>query len=160
MGTFFRNQRNFTRFAWLTLGFLILVILWGAFVRATGSGAGCGNHWPLCNGVVVPRAARIETLIEFAHRVSSALSGLMVLALWVWAVSYTHLVGGVLLFLLAVITLLALIDLTNAGWLAWWTRLLRQVFGWGAFAVCLFLAAVGLRVALGRVRRLLSLIHI
>ena len=54
MGTFFRNQRNFTRFAWLTLGFLILVILWGAFVRATGSGAGCGNHWPLCNGVVVP----------------------------------------------------------------------------------------------------------
>ena len=66
-------------------------------------------------------------------------------------------VGGVLLFLLAVITLLALIDLTNAGWLAWWTRLLRQVFGWGAFAVCLFLAAVGLRVALGRVRRLFGL---
>ncbi len=85
MGTFLRNQRNFTRFAWLTLGFLMLVILWGAFVRATGSGAGCGSHWPLCNGVVVPREARTETLIEFAHRVSSALSGLMVLGLWVWA---------------------------------------------------------------------------
>lgn len=85
MGTFLRNQRNFTRFAWLTLGFLILVILWGAFVRATGSGAGCGSHWPLCNGVIVPRAARVETLIEFTHRVTSALSGLMVLALWVWA---------------------------------------------------------------------------
>jgi heme A synthase len=85
MGTFLRNQRNFTRFAWLTLGFLIFVILWGAFVRATGSGAGCGAHWPLCNGVVVPRAARVETLIEFAHRVTSGLSGLLVLALWVWA---------------------------------------------------------------------------
>ncbi len=85
MGTFFRNQRNFTRFAWFTLGFLILVILWGAFVRATGSGAGCGSHWPLCNGVVIPREARVETMIEFAHRVSSALSGLFVLGLWVWA---------------------------------------------------------------------------
>jgi heme A synthase len=85
MGTFFRNQRNFTRFAWVTLAFLILVILWGAFVRATGSGAGCGSHWPLCNGEVLPRAARVETMIEFAHRVSSALSGLLVLGLWVWA---------------------------------------------------------------------------
>jgi heme A synthase len=85
MGTFFRNQRNFTRFVWFTLGFLILVILWGAFVRATGSGAGCGSHWPLCNGVVIPREARVETMIEFAHRVSSALSGLFVLGLWVWA---------------------------------------------------------------------------
>ena len=85
MGTFFRNQRNFTRFAWFTLAFLIFVVLWGAFVRATGSGAGCGSHWPLCNGVVIPRAARTETLIEFTHRITSGLSGLFVLALWVWA---------------------------------------------------------------------------
>ena len=66
-------------------------------------------------------------------------------------------VGGVLLFLLALITLLALVGLTQAGWLGWWTRLLRQVFGWGALAVCVFLGAVGLRVALGRVRRLFGL---
>lgn len=85
MGTFFRNQRNFTRFAWFTLAFLIFVVLWGAFVRATGSGAGCGSHWPLCNGVVIPRAVRTETLIEFTHRITSGLSGLFVLALWVWA---------------------------------------------------------------------------
>ncbi len=85
MGTFFRNQRNFTRFAWFTLAFLIFVILWGAFVRATGSGAGCGSHWPLCNGVVIPRGVRTETLIEFTHRITSALSGLLVLVLWVWA---------------------------------------------------------------------------
>ena len=66
-------------------------------------------------------------------------------------------VGGVLLFLLSIITLLALTGLTQAGWLGWWTRLLRQLFGWGTFVVCLFLAAVGLRVALGRVRRLFGL---
>jgi len=66
-------------------------------------------------------------------------------------------VGGVLLFLLSLITLLALAGLTQAGWLGWWTRLLRQVFGWGAFAVCVFLGAAGLRVALGRVRRLFGL---
>src|SRR5690606_41336818 len=31
-----------------------VVILQGAVVRATGSGAGCGSHWPTCNGTVVP----------------------------------------------------------------------------------------------------------
>ena len=50
MRTFFDSKSNFTRFAWLTLAFLVLVVLWGAFVRATGSGAGCGSHWPLHNG--------------------------------------------------------------------------------------------------------------
>lgn len=85
MSTLLRSKQNFTRFAWFTLAFLILVILWGAFVRATGSGAGCGSHWPLCNGVVVPRGVRTETMIEFAHRVSSALSGLFVLLLFIWA---------------------------------------------------------------------------
>ena len=72
-------------------------------------------------------------------------------------VAHRREVGGVLLFLLAAITFLALIGLTQAGWLGWWTRLLRQVFGWGALAVCVFFAAVGLRVALGRVRRLFGL---
>ncbi len=85
MRTFFDSKSNFTRFAWLTLAFLVLVVLWGAFVRATGSGAGCGSHWPLCNGVVVPKEPRIETLIELTHRVTSALSGVLVLILLGWA---------------------------------------------------------------------------
>jgi heme A synthase len=63
----------------------VLVILWGAVVRATGSGAGCGNHWPTCNGAIVPRPEQIETLIEFSHRLTSGLSGVLVLALAVWA---------------------------------------------------------------------------
>ena len=75
----------FVRLAWALLGYTILVILWGAFVRATGAGAGCGSHWPLCNGEVVPTSPRWETLVELSHRVTSALVGLGVIALLVGA---------------------------------------------------------------------------
>ena len=78
------TNRRFAAFAWGVLGYNVLVILWGAFVRATGSGAGCGSHWPLCNGVVVPRAAALETVIEFSHRVTSGLSLVLIAALIVW----------------------------------------------------------------------------
>ena len=60
----------------------ILVILFGAFVRATGSGAGCGAHWPLCNGDFIPRAAQLETIIEFTHRVTSGFSLVFVVVLF------------------------------------------------------------------------------
>lgn len=76
---------RFAKFCWLVLGYNVLVILWGAFVRATGSGAGCGSHWPLCNGEVIPRAPAVETLIEFTHRLTSGLAGLLVLAMVIWA---------------------------------------------------------------------------
>lgn len=76
---------RFVRFAWLVLGFNLLVILWGAYVRASGSGAGCGSHWPLCNGVVVPRAPTTATLIELTHRVTSGLALLLVVGLFAWA---------------------------------------------------------------------------
>ncbi|MDW8052072.1 MAG: COX15/CtaA family protein [Armatimonadota bacterium] len=76
---------RFAKFAWLTLGYTVLVILWGAFVRATGSGAGCGSHWPTCNGEIIPRTGSLDTLIEFAHRLSSGLAFLLVLALLIWA---------------------------------------------------------------------------
>jgi heme A synthase len=72
------------RYAWGVVAYNLLVIAWGAFVRATGSGAGCGRHWPLCNGVVVPRDAAAETLIELAHRVTSAFAGVLVIGLLVW----------------------------------------------------------------------------
>ena len=82
-----------SRFAWSVLAWNVLVILWGAYVRATGSGAGCGAHWPLCNGEVVPRAPDAEMLIEFSHRLTSglALVAVLVLAVWVWrAVAAGH----------------------------------------------------------------------
>lgn len=70
-------------FAWMTLAFNIAVILWGAYVRATGSGAGCGNHWPLCNGDVLPKTPQVQTMIEFTHRVTSGLAFISVVALFV-----------------------------------------------------------------------------
>jgi heme A synthase len=73
------------RYAWFTLACTIAVILWGAFVRASGSGAGCGSHWPLCNGEVLPRSPRIETLIELTHRVTSGMALLLVVGLVVMA---------------------------------------------------------------------------
>jgi heme A synthase len=72
------------RFAWGVLAYFIAVILWGALVRATGSGAGCGNRWPLCNGTVLQYAAGVHTLIEFIHRITSGLSFLAVVALALW----------------------------------------------------------------------------
>lgn len=73
-----------SRFAWLVLAYNVAVIAWGAYVRASGSGAGCGSHWPLCNGVVVPRAPSVATLIEFSHRLTSGLALIAVVALLIW----------------------------------------------------------------------------
>ena len=69
--------------AGLTLGVNALIILQGAVVRATGSGAGCGSHWPLCNGTVVPLAPSTETLVEYSHRLLS----LAALVLGAWLLS-------------------------------------------------------------------------
>lgn len=79
-----RTRRGFARFAWALLAFNLMVVLWGAVVRATGSGAGCGGHWPSCNGEWAPSAPPIKTLIEFTHRVMSGLSlaGVGTLAVW------------------------------------------------------------------------------
>jgi heme A synthase len=77
-------NHRYVRFAWGVLGLNILVILWGAFVRATGSGAGCGSNWPLCQGEIIPQPQQIETVIEFSHRLSSGLALLAVVALVIW----------------------------------------------------------------------------
>lgn len=69
------------RLAWAALAYNVLVILWGAVVRMTGAGAGCGEHWPLCNGVVVPQSPTVHTMIEFSHRLTSGFSGVLALAL-------------------------------------------------------------------------------
>lgn len=76
---------RFRGFAWATLAFTLAVIVWGAYVRASGSGAGCGSHWPTCNGDVLPRPKTIETIVELAHRVTSAAITLVVLVELAWA---------------------------------------------------------------------------
>lgn len=76
---------RFARYAWGVLVYNVLVVLWGAYVRATGSGAGCGNHWPLCNGEVTTQSEMMKKIIEFTHRSTSGIDLLLVVVLVIWA---------------------------------------------------------------------------
>lgn len=76
---------GFTKFAWFVLAYNVIVILWGAFLRASKSGDGCGQHWLTCGGEVVPSAPQFKTIIEFSHRLSTGLAFLLVAGLAVWA---------------------------------------------------------------------------
>jgi cytochrome c oxidase assembly protein subunit 15 len=116
-------MRSFTRYAWVVLAVNLAVVAWGAFVRATGSGAGCGRHWPTCNGAVVPRAPSVETAIELTHRATSGVALLLVVALVVLAVRRfprRHPVRGAAWASLALILVEALVGagLVLFGWVA------------------------------------------
>ncbi|HLI75896.1 MAG TPA: COX15/CtaA family protein [Acidobacteriaceae bacterium] len=81
---FLRSGKGLPTFAALTLGWMILVVLEGAVVRATGSGAGCGDHWPLCNGQILPHHPRLATVIEFTHRSMTGFCTSLTAALIAW----------------------------------------------------------------------------
>lgn len=76
----------FARYAWFVLAWNLVVILWGVFLRASRSGDGCGQHWLTCQGEVVPSAPELKTVIEFSHRVTSSLAGILIIILLIWAV--------------------------------------------------------------------------
>lgn len=76
---------NFRRFAWFFVAYLIAVILFGAWVRISGSGNGCGSHWPTCNGSVIPQEAATKTVIEYTHRLTSGLCGVFAIVLLLWS---------------------------------------------------------------------------
>src|SRR5512138_1802042 len=79
------RRSSFIPYAWGVLIVNLAVILWGAYVRASGSGAGCGAHWPLCNGEVVPMSPQTATLVEFSHRLSSGVALVLIAGLVFWA---------------------------------------------------------------------------
>ncbi len=76
---------RFAKFAWFVLAYNIVVIIWGAFLRASLSGDGCGEYWLTCGGEIVPSAPQFKTVIEFSHRLSTGLAFIFVLILFVWA---------------------------------------------------------------------------
>ncbi len=84
-GSFALKIERFALYSWIVLACNLLVILWGAYVRASGSGAGCGNHWPLCNGEVLPRSSTTQTLVELTHRLTSGCALLLIVILFIWA---------------------------------------------------------------------------
>jgi cytochrome c oxidase assembly protein subunit 15 len=65
--------------SWSLVAYTIAIVVWGAWVRISGSGDGCGDHWPLCHGQVVPSRAHTKTWIEFSHRLSTGIYGMLVL---------------------------------------------------------------------------------
>ena len=79
------KYRRFITYAWFVVLYTVAVILWGAVVRATGSGAGCGRHWPVCNGEIIHRPESVATMIELSHRLTSSLTGFLIIILLVWA---------------------------------------------------------------------------
>src|SRR2546422_1685120 len=76
---------RFAKFSWFVLAYNVAVLGWGGFVRASDSVAGCGRHWPMCNGEMLPHAPRVATMIELAHRLTSGISVALVVALAVAA---------------------------------------------------------------------------
>lgn len=76
-----RRSPAFAVYAWAVLLFNLLIIVVGTVVRATGSGDGCGAHWPLCDGEVIPTAPSVARMIEWTHRLVSGIDGPLVLAL-------------------------------------------------------------------------------
>src|SRR6202048_5196799 len=108
-----RASQVLVRVAWGVVGYTVLVILWGALVRATGSGAGSGNHWPLCNGQVIPLSPRVDTVIEFTHRCMTGGSTFLVLGLMVWTFRAT--VKGQAARVLAVASMVLLVNAAFLG---------------------------------------------
>jgi heme a synthase len=84
------------RLSYVALGVAYLHLVFGAIVRITGSGMGCGDHWPKCLGYWFPPLQRQDLIIEVTHRYLASLLGLAALALVVvsWRMRGTAGVAG------------------------------------------------------------------
>ena len=127
-----KNLSAYAKFAWGVLAYTVLVILWGAYVRASFSGDGCGRHWPTCQGALIPVPENTKMLVEFTHRLMSGLDFLLVLAMLIWALrAYPkgHLVrlGAGLAMAFMVIETLAGAALVLFQWVAYDTSVARAV---------------------------------
>ncbi len=76
-----RGCKSFALFAWLTLAYNIPVILWGAYVRVSFSGDGCGANWPFCNGQLIPQKMSVPTAIEYTHRLMTSVDSVLVIVM-------------------------------------------------------------------------------
>ena len=79
-----KKLSGFAKYSWFVLAFNVIVILWGVFLRASKSGDGCGQHWLTCHGEVIPSAPELKTVIEFSHRITSAIAFFLVAGLLIW----------------------------------------------------------------------------
>lgn len=80
------------------MGYIALVIgfaqvVFGAIVRITGSGLGCGNHWPDCYGSFTPTSSATSHLVEISHRYGAAALSIAIILLAVVALRQRNLEG-------------------------------------------------------------------
>jgi heme A synthase len=62
------SSQSYRRIAMIAAGLTVGLITLGGVVRITGSGMGCGDHWPLCNGRLFPNLSDSLEIIEWSHR--------------------------------------------------------------------------------------------
>ncbi|MFP5518990.1 MAG: COX15/CtaA family protein [Bdellovibrionia bacterium] len=79
------KKERFSQFALGLLLYTVVVILWGAWVRISHSGDGCGDTWPLCHGQLIPEAEQGKTWVEFSHRITSGIYGIAALFFYLFA---------------------------------------------------------------------------
>lgn len=80
------GSRSFPRLAFATVLLTIGLIVFGAVVRVTDSGLGCGNSWPMCNGSIFPPLDNLTAWIEWTHRLFAALIGILGIGMLVLAI--------------------------------------------------------------------------
>ena len=74
-------MRVLRRLGLTALALAYLQIVFGAIVRISGSGLGCGDHWPDCYGSFTPANRGLGLLIEISHRYGAAILSIAVVAL-------------------------------------------------------------------------------
>ena len=79
------SRRYFSLYAWCVLLYNLPVILWGAYVRVSFSGDGCGANWPTCSGQFLPQKMTAPMAIEFTHRLMTGFDTAAVVVLLAWA---------------------------------------------------------------------------
>lgn len=116
------TSRRFALLAFVTALFTYALIVFGGFVRITGSGMGCGDDWPLCNGQLVP-PMDFETLIEYGHRLAALFVSALVFGLAIYAVRHRHALGGRGIVGLATAAVVLLVAQVLVGAITVWLEL-------------------------------------
>jgi heme A synthase len=114
---------RFASLAFVTAFFTYALIVFGGVVRITGSGMGCGDDWPLCNGRLIP-PMDFETVIEYGHRLTALFVSVLVAAVAVYAFRHRRaLGGGRAIFGLAIAALVLLVVQVMVGAITVWLEL-------------------------------------
>lgn len=76
-----KKNRTYSNWVLALIIYSLFVFLWGAWVRISGSGDGCGEHWPFCHGELIPDSYAVKVWIENFHRISTKIYGFFVIGL-------------------------------------------------------------------------------